>query len=66
MAVERGGRSTERSIPLEPDDTVRTVLGRVGLAAEGCAVFRGGRSIPLDAHVSAGDRLEVVPTFSGG
>lgn len=66
LEVLRGGRSEVRNVDLPAGAIVRDALRALGRPAEGCAVLDGPTPIPLDAPLADGQRLTVVPTFSGG
>lgn len=66
FVVERAGRTELRVVRVPAGTPIRRAVRLAGLAPEGCAVLRAGRSIPLDRPIERAVRLQLIPTFSGG
>ena len=67
VAVERAGAPKGfRPLELPPGSRVRDAVRAVGQAPEGSAVLLDDRPVPLDRALAPGDRVVVIPTFSGG
>jgi sulfur carrier protein ThiS len=57
-------RVHERSVPR--GTPLKALLRELGVAAEGCAAFRGEQPVPLDLPLESDEELTVLSTFSGG
>ncbi|MGI0055075.1 MAG: MoaD/ThiS family protein [Thermoplasmata archaeon] len=66
IELVRAGRRDPRALDLPEGSTVRDALRAAGLFAEGSAVLVDGAPVPLDRPLAPFERLEIVPTFSGG
>jgi len=62
----RGREAGTRTLTLRPGARARDAVRALGLAPEGAAVLQDGVPVPLDLPLRSGQRLTVVPTFSGG
>jgi sulfur carrier protein ThiS len=59
-------RSEVRRVVVAPQTMLKSALRAAGFAAEGCAVLRGARPLPLDTRMERTERLTVISAFSGG
>ena len=66
IEIARAGRSEHRRLLVEVGSTIRTILRKLGQAAEGSAVLVGDEPVPLDLPVEGPLSIVVVPTYSGG
>ena len=64
---KKGLTTDENHIPLCPDDTVRSVLDRLGIdASQVEGSFINGSVRPLDTGLNPGDRVALVPPGTPG
>jgi sulfur carrier protein ThiS len=66
VEVARGAAGTQRPMEVEPGTPIRGLVRALGFSPEGVAVLVDGRPVPLDGPLEDGQRLVIVPTFSGG